>query len=97
MNFDENTLSKVTSQIEELMIDHKKNMEEAYNPVAGLDVGFKVRFRPEGQVDIVETEISMIIKRVKDKSGQTIIDNRQQALPGMPPAYAHGSNVEVVD
>jgi len=77
----EKTVSTIKNQVEGLLSDYLIEIDGAFDGEDGLAINFKAQIKPsQDSALIVETGISFVTGRVKDKSDQKVINEVQKEI-----------------
>lgn len=81
----EKILAEAAKQCTGMLKNYRREIDEAYLKVDGaLSVGLKVNLSPNGSGVNVETEISFVLEKVKDKSYRRTVTEAQEELDFTP-------------
>lgn len=79
MKIGEDTIQEVIDQVDGLLNDYRKEINEAFLKARGaLDVALSVKISPDGDGLLVETGISFVKDRVKAKASGTVIEGQMK-------------------
>lgn len=79
MRIGEDTIQEVVNQVDGLLNDYRKEINEAFLKARGaLDVALSVKISPDGDGLLVETGINFVKDRIKAKASGTVIEGQMK-------------------
>lgn len=78
----ERTIQTIVTQVESLLNDYMIEADGAFHEDKGLSISLKATVKPtQDSALVVETAISFVTGKVRDKSEQAVINEIQQEIP----------------